>query len=249
MNPMNTESSPANNSRQSNATMQDALLKVMSHQLRTPPTAIKWIIQLFLEEKLGPLTEKQKDFLKRVEENNQTMLSIIEDFLYASRIRRGEKFSLDRTSTDMITLVQQVIDRYKPIADRHNKTISFINEISTVSKVLMVDRAKMQKAVECIVENAVSYTREEDCISIQLREEKADTLTLEVEDTGIGIPEEEKDIICTLFYRAPNAVLHKPEGTGLGLFIAKHVIEMHGGKIEINSYQGKTSFTISIQIQ
>lgn len=222
-------------------------VSIAAHQLRTPLSATKWGLGIFLDGSMGKLTAKQLEFLKRVYTNNERMIALVNDLLNVARIEEG-KFVYALAMTDMGKLLDSVINQLKE--EIKNKIIKIeIRRPKNILPEIFVDAEKIALAIQNIVENAVKYSEKGDEIAVTL---KATDQTLEVivQDTGVGIPRKQQSRVFSKFFRGENVIRMETEGSGLGLFIAKNIIDAHGGKINFSSEEGKgTMISVSLPIK
>jgi len=202
-----------------------------SHQLRSPLTAIKGYSSLILEGDYGPVTDELKKAAQVIFESTNTLAVVVDDYLNVSRIELGQmKYNI--TKFDFKELVQTVIDELKPNVKKAGLDLWFDFDKNSVYNV-NGDKEKLKQVIVNIVDNSVKYTPEGE-ISINLESVK-NKLVFSIKDTGIGIP---KDVIPKLFSkfsRATNANKTNIRGTGLGLFIAKEIINAHKGSVRAES--------------
>jgi signal transduction histidine kinase len=221
-------------------------LSVVAHQLRTPLSGIKWTLNMILSGDLGPLSNDQKTFLMKGYESNQRMIGLIEDMLGADRIGSG-KLRYRFARVQIMDIIDNVLYDLIQLAKKKNITISFPNRNENLAKVY-IDPDKMREVVVNLVENAIKYSPEKGTITIEAVEENG-FVKVTVKDQGIGIPVDQQKNIFSRFFRASNAVKVQTDGSGLGLFIVKGIIEKHGGQIWFESAEGKGSafyFTVKI---
>jgi signal transduction histidine kinase len=175
------------------------------------------------------------------------MIKLVNDLLNVSKIEEG-KYLYQPKAADMEELVKQVCDVSKEGAGRRKINLKMETEESNKNKLVKMDIEKMTLAIKNIIDNAISYTEVGGKISIKLSREK-DTVRLIISDTGVGIPEKQKDRVFSKFFRGANVVKMETDGTGLGLFITKNIIETHGGNIDFESEEGKgTTFFITLPV-
>jgi signal transduction histidine kinase len=221
--------------------MKTEFVSIAAHQLRTPISAIKWTLRMVLDGDLGPITEEQRDFLEKTYKSNERMINLINDLLNVTRIEEGRHlYSLVVAS--MEELVHSLIGPYSDIAKQKNITINFDGPTEIVPQV-KIDVEKMKLVVSNLIENALKYTPAGGGIFVSVGQEGGNAKVM-VRDTGMGILEEQKDRIFTKYFRGSNAIRMETEGTGLGLFISKNIVETHGGKIWFVSQEGEgTTFS------
>jgi signal transduction histidine kinase len=224
----------------------DEFISMASHQLRTPLTSVKGYVSMVLEGDAGELNPTQRKLLEQSFASSQRMVYLIADLLNLSRLRTG-KFVIEAKPTNLAEVIESEVDQLKASAAGRNLTLTY--EKPKVFSSLMLDETKIRQVIMNFADNAIYYTPSGGKINIQLRETK-DSVEFTVNDNGIGIPADEQHHLFNKFYRAKNAQKARPDGTGLGLFMAKKVIIAQGGAIVFHSKEGKGStfgFTFSKQ--
>jgi len=227
--------------------MKTRFVTLAAHQLRTPSSAVKWSMRTLLDGDLGKLTEKQKEMIEKTYQTNEKMISLIDDLLNAAKIEEG-RYLTNITLSSIEQVIQSVIDSYQDEIKKRRLKFRFIKPEGEIPKV-MLDVEKMKIAVTNIIDNALRYTFPGGRISVSVQGNKKE-IRIQVQDNGIGIPQNQQKKIFTTFYRGSDAIKMETEGTGLGLFIAKNIIEAHKGKIWFESKEGKGAtfyFTIPIK--
>jgi len=217
--------------------VKDEFMSMASHQLRTPLTSVKGYISMVLEGDAGKVSPQQEKLLKEAFSSSERMVGLIADFLNISRLQTG-KFIIEKAPTDIKQLIKQEINDLKLIADSHDMKL----RLTMTDKPLPViaDRAKLQQVVMNFVDNAIYYSPSGGMITINLDRVK-DDVAFTVADTGIGVPEAEQAKLFTKFFRAKNARKQRPDGTGVGLYLARRVITAHNGSLIFSSVEGKGS--------
>ncbi|MDP2951085.1 MAG: HAMP domain-containing sensor histidine kinase [bacterium] len=220
-------------------------VSIAAHQLRTPLSAIKWIIRMLLDEDLGPLNKDQKDYLTKAYINNERMVKLINDLLNVSKIEEG-KFLSKPTRESLSKIIEEALALWVGAAKRKGLILTFEKSKGRIPDVL-VDKEKIVLVLHNLVENSIKYSNQGE-ISIKIDFEKENNrLVVSVKDSGEGIPKEEQEKVFTRFFRASNASKIDTEGTGLGLYITKHIVQSHGGKIWFSSEEGKgTTFFFAL---
>lgn len=216
----------------------DEFISMASHQLRTPLTSIKGYIDMMLEGDAGEITPVQKKFLTEAFVSSERMVHLINDFLNVSRLQTG-KFMVDKRPTDLVKVVEQELDSLKISASGRQLTFAY-KAAKNVPKKLMLDEGKIRQVVMNFADNALYYSKPGTTIKVSLTCEDGDVV-LRVKDTGIGVPEAEQARLFSKFFRATNARKQRPDGTGVGLYLAKRVISEHGGGVVFSSVEGKGS--------
>jgi signal transduction histidine kinase len=215
----------------------DEFISMASHQLRTPLTSVKGYISMVLEEDAGKLNLTQHQLLDQAFASSQRMVYLISDFLNVSRLQTG-KFTIERTPVVLSGVVQQEVKQLESTAEARN--IKLECNVPSSFPVLQLDEAKIRQATMNFVDNAIFYSRPGGVIRVDLVK-TAKELVLTVQDQGIGVPASEWHHLFTKFYRASNARVTRPDGTGIGLFMAKKVVVAHGGSIIFSSVENKGS--------
>ena len=223
----------------------DEFMSLASHQLRTPLTTIRGYLSMALEGDAGRLNTEQLHFLRQASIASRRMAFLIADFLNVSRLKTG-KFVLERRPTNLRTVIAGEIDQLTATAA--NRKVALVYDEPPGFPSLNVDGDKLAQVVMNFIDNAIYYTPEGGTITVLLSTEH-DRVIFKVVDTGIGVPPSEQAQLFTKFYRATNARQARPDGTGIGLFMAKEIIALHGGSLIFESSLGKGStFGFSLPI-
>lgn len=224
----------------------DEFVSMASHQLRTPLTSIKGYISMVLEGDAGKITDSQAHFLGEAFSSSERMVHLINDFLNVSRLQTG-KFLVDKRPVNLEKVVEQELDSLKTTAT--SRGLSFSYKMPKDFPLLNLDEDKMRQVIMNFCDNAIYYSAEETKIKVTLAVEGKDAV-FKVTDTGIGVPRTEQSQLFSKFYRASNARKQRPDGTGVGLYLAKKVIDAHKGKVIFESAEGKGSiFGFSLPIE
>lgn len=221
------------------------VISIVSHQLKTPLSAIKGYLEVLISEDLGKINQKQKEYLNNALENTQQMIRLVKDLLDVSQIEEG-KMELKPKPSSLEKITREVIKEFSFLAKAKNCTLSFkvLDEIP----LLNIDSIKIQEVISNIISNAIEYNKSKGKVEVSLKR-KDNNILFCCKDTGIGIPKAEKKKIFTKFHRGEKAIKLSTGGSGLGLFISKAIIEKSGGKILFESQEGKGStFFFSLPI-
>jgi signal transduction histidine kinase len=215
----------------------DEFISMASHQLRTPLTSVKGYVSMVLEGDAGKLNEQQYKLLEQAFTSSQRMVYLISDLLNVSRLRTG-KFVIEPTPVYLPDVVEGEIQQLVETAAARQLELSFDKpaEFPTLS----LDETKTRQVIMNFIDNAIYYTPAGGHIRVELVAGQH-TIEYRVVDDGLGVPKAEQHHLFTKFYRANNARKARPDGTGLGLFMAKKVIIAQGGAIVFKSQEGKGS--------
>lgn len=229
--------------RASNAQLQrldaakDEFISMASHQLRTPLTSIKGHISMIMEGDVGKVSPDQKHLLREAFISSERMVRLIGDFLNVSRLQTG-KFVIEKRPVDLAKLVARELDALEPNASARG--LSFVYKRPKNFPLLNLDENKFQQVVMNFADNAIYYSKDNATITVALKATK-DDVEFTIKDTGIGVPAAQQDRLFTKFFRATNARQQRPDGTGVGLFLAKKVIDAHQGEIIFASKENRGS--------
>lgn len=226
--------------------MKTEFVSLASHQLRTPLTSIKWYAELLLtDEEKGKLKGEKREFVEEIHGGNERMINLVNDLLNVSRIETGKKFVIEKIKTDIGSLVTQAVKEQEVIAGQKNIQIVCENELKKKALIL-IDGEKIRQVFQNFISNAVKYSPAKSTIIVNCHENEENYI-FSVKDQGLGIPKDQQARIFEKFFRASNVILTEAEGTGLGLYIAKSIVEGHGGKIWFESVDKKgTTFYFSL---
>jgi PAS domain S-box-containing protein len=226
--------------------MKTEFVSVATHQLHTPLTGIKWFLELLLGGRAGSLLKRQREYLVNVHESNERMIKLINDLLNVSRIESGEHLASNKESTNIIKLFNQIITENIALAKKNHVTINRCKD-APKSVTLPVDENKLRLVINNLLNNAIKYSVRGGQVLIGCDESKNREVTFWIKDKGVGIPKRQQGRIFEKFFRADNIITKVTEGTGLGLYIARSIVQAHGGRLWFESKEGKGStffFTI-----
>ena len=229
--------------RQSNKRLQaldatkDEFVSMASHQLRTPLTSVKGYLSMVLEGDAGEITQTQRQLLEEAFRSSERMVRLVSDFLNVSRLQTG-KFVINRTAVDLSQLVAEEVANVDQVANTHKIKVSYRRP--ACFPVLYLDDTKIRQVIMNFIDNAIYYSPDANVVKVRLSVEDGEAV-LRVIDKGIGVPISAKKKLGTKFFRGDNARRQRPDGTGIGLFLAKKVIEGHGGTMIFESELDKGS--------
>lgn len=219
--------------------LKDEFVSVASHELRTPMTAIKSYAWMVLNGKSGELTDKGKEYMKRVYVSTERLINLVNDMLSVSRIESG-RVQITIEPFDCIELIREVGLEFKARSDEKN--VNLVLSIPQTPLMVQGDKSKIQEVLENLVGNALKFTPQQGTITISLLQ-KDNSVEFTVSDTGKGISREDLSKLFTKFGRLDSSYVSISEngGTGLGLYICKQYIELNKGSIWVESEPGKGS--------
>jgi signal transduction histidine kinase len=214
----------------------DEFISMASHQLRTPLTTIKGYLSMVLEGDVGPVTKNEKQMIQQAFDSAEKMVFLIADLLNVSRLQSG-KFVIENKPTDLAKMVEGEVAQLKDTAEHHKLKLTYTKPEKF--PIISVDETKIRQVVMNFMDNAIYYTPSGGIdVAVQATDKE---IIYTVTDTGLGVPKAEQAHLFSKFYRAGNARKIRPDGTGLGLFMAKKVIAAQGGAIIFKSTEGKGS--------
>ena len=205
--------------------MKTEFISIASHQLRTPLSGMRWSLNLIKGGKCGPADNAT--FIDLIQENTDRMIRLVNDLLDVSRIEMGKNTFIPR-QTNIYVLVQKIVNNSSLYAMANNIMLE-LGAPETLPNIY-TDPDKISMVIQNLIDNAIKYTKGKGAVKITLTEEKKFIKTT-IQDTGVGIPKNQQKHIFQKFFRSDNIMKHQTVGTGLGLFIAKAVVEQSGGQI------------------
>ncbi|MDB5167218.1 MAG: Sensor protein resE [Candidatus Saccharibacteria bacterium] len=215
----------------------DDFISMASHQLRTPLTSVKGYISMVREGDVGKITKSQDQMLGEAFASSERMVHLINDFLNVSRLQTG-KFLVDKRPVDLAKVIEQELDSL--VTNAKSRNLVFTYTPPKDFPILNLDEDKMRQVIMNFSDNAIYYSTEGTKVKVKLAVQGKEAV-FTVTDTGIGVPRAEQSQLFSKFYRASNARRQRPDGTGVGLYLAKIVIDAHDGKVVFESVEGKGS--------
>jgi two-component system phosphate regulon sensor histidine kinase PhoR len=224
--------------------IKDEFVAIASHQLRTPATAVKQYLGLLLEGYSDPLTDDQKVFLEKAYENNSRQLQIVDDLLAVTQLDLN-KMKLNIKKEDLNKIIEEGISSLKDKFERLKQEVRFIKAKDPLDA--KVDAHQFRMVIENMLENAANYTPDGGKIIVESYQNVRGAIIIKIKDTGVGIAKADFPKLFQKFSRINNPFSNAVNGTGLGLYYSKRIIELHGGTIEVKSELKKgTTFTITL---
>jgi len=232
-------------------------VSLASHQLRTPLTSIGWYVEMLQSGDAGVLNEKQKEFLSEVYTGNKRMVELVNALLNVSRMELGT-FVVEPEPTDVALMARSVADEQKPQIEE--KKLKLSEKYAKDLPLFNADPKLLRMVMQNLLSNAVKYTPDKGKIGFDVwmakkgdevggKKVKEDGIAITVSDTGYGIPEAQQEKIFTKLFRADNVREKDTDGTGLGLYIVKAIVDHSGGEIWFSSQENKgTTFYVTLPL-
>ena len=218
--------------------MKSEFVSTVSHELRTPLTSIKGFIRTLLDDVEGYYDrETQMEFYRIIDTECDRLVRLINDLLNLSRIESGRALDLVLARVDLGQLIGRVVDSQRSYTDRHEFDIIVPEDLKHVN----ADRDKLDQVLTNLLSNAIKYSPDGGKITVHAREIDDNKISVSVSDHGIGIPEDQISRLFTRFHRVDSRDSRKQYGTGIGLYLVKHLIEAHEGEVSVASKQGEGS--------
>jgi signal transduction histidine kinase len=221
----------------------DEFIGLASHQLRTPATSVKQYTGMLLDDYAGKLTKAQRDMLLIAYESNERQLQVVDSILRVAQVDTGN-IVLKKEKVDLSLLVKEILSGQTPILAGKRQTVDFRPPRNHV--VASVDKEKIRMVLENILDNASKYSPPGKKLEVKLQKTKSN-LTISVKDDGVGIVQRDRRKLFKKFSRIDNPLSAAVGGTGLGLYWAKKIVDLHRGSIIVTSKPNRGStFTISL---
>jgi signal transduction histidine kinase len=221
--------------------MKDEFVALISHDLRTPLTSIIGYVELTLDDVGPPLDEERRSYLEVVARSSERLLRIVDDLLFVARLQAGN-LSVARTRLDLCSVAAQSVEEARPRAEAKPLTLSFL---SSGPVFVDADRGRIFQLLDNLISNAMKFTPEGGRIDVRVVA-AGETAVLEVSDTGVGLGADAERVFDR-FFRTSSAEARQVPGTGLGLFIARAIVEAHDGRITAsNREHGGATFRIEL---
>lgn len=212
-------------------------VSLASHQLRTPLSTINWYSEMLLSGDAGTLNDEQMKYLGEISEGNRRMTQLVDDLLNTSRIDLGT-FRVEPEPTDIVKLSKQIIKDIEP--NIFQRQIKFEEKYAKNIPNINIDPRLTTMVIENLCSNAIKYTPKKGNVKFEVSKKK-DRILITVSDNGYGIPKSQQDRVFSKLFRAENIQAEDTEGSGLGLYLVKSIIDYSGGKIWLESKEGKGS--------
>lgn len=220
---------------QENVQFRAEMLSIASHELRTPLTGLRWSQESVMSHKLPPAAEKRA--MEIMYDSTLRLQESIEDILQLANMEAG-KYRLYKKDTDLRDMLRDIVAMQQLAADRMNIKVEFAQSWPE-KLVLHVDKQRLKRVFHNLLSNSIKYSQPDTTIVIGYKRSDNGSHIISFQDHGIGIPANEQAHVWDGFYRASNTTAHDINGTGMGLYLARHIIEQHGGKAWLESVEGQ----------
>ncbi len=212
----------------------------LTHDLRNPLLGFDRVFELFADGTLGPLTDEQKKIMERLRSSNKMVLDMIDRLLEVYSYDRGQE-AVQFEETDLPSLIEQCVEDITPLAE--GRQIRLRAELPEAQAPIQADALSIRRVVQNLLGNAIKFTPPGGLVTLRLRDGNQEAV-LEVEDNGPGIAEEDRQLLFQRFWRG-GVKRRYSSGTGLGLFLCKKIVEIHGGQIAyVDSQRGGATFRV-----
>ncbi len=226
--------------------MKTEFINIISHQIRTPLSSMRWTLDLIRSGKVNVQDDKFRSYIDLLSSDTKSMERLVENFLMISRMERG-KVLFRKEEVSIVDLVKRVLDSFDPVFTARNIKVNLkVEDIPGI----FTDRQRVRMAIENLIDNAIKYSKEKGKIEIVVKRKNQNEVYIGVKDFGLGIPKKNQKYIFQKFYRLENAKLAHVSGAGLGLYITKLIINNLGGRVGFSSQENKGSlfwFTLPIK--
>ena len=221
--------------------MEENFITMVSHQLRSPLVGIVQYFEIILAGMVGEVEAKQKEMILKAKERSDALLELINDWLSIARMDSGQ--IVDKLKpTSLKAFLLKILEFLQPITEEQNISVKLVPLEG--SDVVMGDEESLEQVFSNLINNAIRYNKPNGSVTVSIKE-LPDFIHVDVKDTGVGIASEHLPYIFDQFYQIDRSKRKGDKGSGLGLTIAKKIVEAHGGSIRVSSELGKgTTFTV-----
>jgi signal transduction histidine kinase len=236
----NAELNEANARLRELAEMREEFLALTTHDLRSPLTVISGVISFFTSGRLGELSPEQKNMVAMMERNTQNLIELVNDLLDAAKLESGS-LQLEPTDVDLRDLVNETCDSFVELAREKGLTLTREDMPAAVPRVVRADRAKLRRVIVNLLSNALKFTPKGGRVAVRVEAEGDRAARIAVADTGVGITKDDLPFLFDKYEQARHRATRGEKGTGLGLYITRQLVELHGGTIHVESEVGRGS--------
>jgi signal transduction histidine kinase len=245
----NAELNEANARLRELAEMREEFLALTTHDLRSPLTVISGVISFFTSGRLGELSPEQKNMVAMMERNTQNLIELVNDLLDAAKLESGS-LQLELAEVDLRALVHETCEPFVQLAREKGLTLTQEDVPVDLPNLVRADRAKLRRVIVNLLSNALKFTPKGGRVSVRVEAAGDGYARISVTDTGVGIAADDLPLLFDKYEQARHRATRGEKGTGLGLYITRQLVELHGGTIRVESEVGRGStfsFTIPIE--
>ena len=221
--------------------LKDEFVALISHDLRTPLTSIIGYVELSLEDVPPPLDDERRGYLQIVSRSSERLLRLVDDLLFVARLQAG-RLILERSDLDLCTIAAQAAQEARPRAEAKQLELEFIGGSPVM---IEGDKGRLFQLLDNLISNAIKFTPEGGRVEVRVAPSEGMAM-LEVSDTGIGLGPDEAELVFDRFFRSSRVVAQQVPGTGLGLFIARAIVDAHAGTIAASTRESGTTFHVEL---
>ena len=244
----NAELNEANARLRELAEMREEFLALTTHDLRSPLTVISGVISFFTSGRLGELSPEQKNMVRMMERNTQNLIELVNDLLDAAKLESGS-LQLELSDVDLRGLINEVCEPFEQLAREKGLVLTQERAPADLPLCVRADRPKLRRVVVNLLSNALKFTPKGGRVSVRLEPAGEHEARIAVADTGVGIAPEDLPLLFDKYEQARHRATRGEKGTGLGLYITRQLVELHGGTIRVESEVGRGStfsFTVPV---
>ncbi|HLL16890.1 MAG TPA: ATP-binding protein [Pyrinomonadaceae bacterium] len=244
----NAELNEANMRLRELAEMREEFLALTTHDLRSPLTVISGVISFFTSGRLGELSPEQKNMVRMMERNTQNLIELVNDLLDAAKLESGT-LQLELVDVNLRALVGEICESMAQLAREKGLTLTAEAAQGDLPNVVRADRAKLRRVIVNLLSNALKFTPRGGHVSVRVELAGDNLARIAVADTGVGIAKDDLPVLFDKYEQARHRATRGEKGTGLGLYITRQLVELHGGMISVESEVGRGStfsFTLPI---
>ncbi len=217
--------------------MKSEFVNIVTHQLRSPLTNLKWTVDFLTSKDFDENPEKKEEYYGNLKENVRRMVELTDTLLFVAKMEQG-LVPFSKKEVPLPEIINGFISEFKPFTEASRVKIKFVAEKNVPAA--FVDPSQIKIVIETLIDNAIKYTKNGGTVEINLKK-IGKKIYFEIKDEGVGIPLKDQKFIFKKFFRSENSLKNQTRGSGLGLYIAKSIIDQLKGVMEFRSEEGKGS--------
>jgi signal transduction histidine kinase len=244
----NAELNEANARLRELAEMREEFLALTTHDLRSPLTVISGVISFLTSGRLGELSPEQKNMVAMMERNTQNLIELVNDLLDAAKLESGS-LQLELADVDLASLINEICEPFAQLAREKGLALTQEAVPAGLPPCVRADRAKLRRVIVNLLSNALKFTPRGGRVSVRVEPAGEREVRIAVADTGVGIAADDLPLLFDKYEQARHRATRGEKGTGLGLYITRQLVELHGGQIQVESEVGRGStfsFTLPV---